>query len=88
MDGRTQVNGWEVCWTESSISLEFAMNGAQSLADNNFANGHYEVISPSAGLDTIDCERNAKFGETDPSVIICAGGNIQGDGGVELVNLG
>ena len=87
MDGRQPINGWEVCWTENTISPQFAVNVASAVAANGFAPGTYQAESPSAGTQTIECFRfNAPT--SGATIISCSGGTVSGGGAVELAWLG
>lgn len=83
MDGRQFLNGWEVCWTEGTISPEFAVNVAQAVAANGFADGTYQANSPTAGPKTINCYRFIAP-NTGTTIFACNGGTVTGNGAVEL----
>ena len=80
------LNGWELCWTEESISQDFAVNVAQTLSVSNFASGTYEVPSPS-GVKTIECN-SFLSPNTQTTIISCGGGTITNNGAIELAWLG
>ena len=84
MDGRQFLNGWEVCWTEGTISPEFAVNVAQAVAANGFAAGSYQANSPTAGPKTIDCRWITAPNYSRATVIFCSGGTVTEGGAVEL----
>lgn len=86
MDGRQNLNGWEVCWTEGSISPEFAANVARAVAANRFQDGTYQAESPSAGTRTIDCRWFRAPSGT--SIMGCSGGTVTDNGQIELSWLG
>lgn len=87
MDGRQTLNGWEVCWTEGTISPEFAVNVAQAVAANGFAEGAYQAESPTAGPQSLNCFRfNAPSSGT--TIISCSGGTVTEGAAIELAWLG
>ena len=89
MYGRLQTNGWEVCWTEGSISEPYARNLAQAIAEKGFANGTYSAAWPSGGEKSVECAWATPMSTgVKNSVMGCRGGTVGPTGAVELSYLG
>lgn len=87
LDGRESINGWEVCWSEETISRAFARNMLDAAAANNFADGRYTVNSPTSGNKQIDCQWFIAHSQGQ-SIFGCRGGTVTGNGAIEISWLG